>query len=334
MVPSTNCKAVGLQWLLAVASLSACQPQVASDVPTGSSQAVDLSAKEQESTQEAMPESEDVVVRAARPFSGYRLSDGLQLSEEELFTYLAAADAICIGERHDSALDHYGQWRAVEALAERREMRGFELGVGLEMVQSDAQMALSDYLSASTNRDQFVEASNWQSSWGYPIQFYDPLLLEAGDSNVRGIALGVPEALTQRIAREGLASLHETDLRQVPSLDLNNAEHRRLFDGLMGGHPLPDGAVLDHYYQAQVLWDESMAKRSKQWILQHYPLRKMIILAGVAHCHKSAIPSRMERDSDLVVLNLISSSSQPTLSKSDSVEDLMYQGYEYQIVFK
>lgn len=334
MIRSTIWSASRLALVVALGALSACQPQGTTKLPIGSSQAVDQSQKEEQSEAGMLTAAEDAVVRAARHFTGYRLSDGLRLSEEELFTYLAAADAICIGERHDSALDHYGQWRAVNALAERRMMRGFELGLGLEMVKSEAQVPLNEYLSDMIDRDQFVKASKWEQAWGFPIQFYDPLLLEAGDSNVRGIALGTAAGLSQRVARGGLASLHETDQRQVPPLDLSDAEHRRLFESLMGGHPLPKDAVLDHYYQAQVLWDETMAKRSKQWILQHYPLRKMIILAGRAHCHRSAIPARMERDTDLVVVNLISSSTRPHLGSGNSADDLMYQGYEYQIVFE
>jgi hypothetical protein len=41
----------------------------------------------------------------------------------------------------------------------------------------------------------------------------------------------------------------------------------------------------------------------------------------------------MERGSDLVVVNLIASSKRPFDPSGGSAEDLLYAGYEYQIVF-
>src|SRR5690606_16716605 len=86
-----------------------------------------------EAKQPAEIPDEDVVRKAARPFSGFRPKDGATFTDEQLITYLAAADAICIGERHDQVLDHYAQLRLLEGLSERRALRGFELGLALEI---------------------------------------------------------------------------------------------------------------------------------------------------------------------------------------------------------
>jgi uncharacterized iron-regulated protein len=306
------------------------------DADIGSSRDVDQSGMDRETivqTERPPAPPEDVVQKAGRPFTGYRTADALVLEPEELFTYLAAADAVCIGERHDDALDHFAQWRTLQGFAERRLLRGFELGIGLEMVSREQQLALSEYLAGHTDREHFVATTDWDHMWGFPIQYYDPQFVEARARGVRGLSLAVPDRIVNRVAREGLAAISKNDGRRIPPLDLTDQTHRQLFDALMQGHPLPDDAVADHYYQAQVVRDESMALFSKNWLLEHRPLRKLLIFAGVAHCHHNAIPSRMERENGLVVVNLIAAKKTPYRSTGKTADDLVYAGYEYQIVF-
>lgn len=318
------------------AALSGCsstpQPLV-----SGIDETADLEPGEttvQKAAPSATPElAEDVVLAAGRPFSGFRPADGARFDEEELFTYLASADAVCIGERHDAALDHYAQWRTLGGFFERRPMRGFELGIGLEMVPRERQLALTEYLSGATDRERFLSATDWGNTWGFPIQFYDPALVLAKTNQVRGVALGVPRRVTRRIVERGLHAISASDRRLIPDLDLGDPVHRKLFDSLMQGHPLPDGMVLDHFYQAQVVWDEAMALVAKNWLMEHHPLRKLLIFAGAAHCHRNAIPARMERGTELVVVNLITTNNQPHRPTGESTDDLLYRGYEYQIVF-
>ncbi len=297
----------------------------------GSSEDVDQSQHEEQEPSWTPPvASEDAVQKAARPFTGYRSADGLALSEEELFTHLAAADAVCVGERHDSALDHYVQLRTLEAFAERRTLRGFELGLALEMVQSGSQYELTEYVGGRMTRAQFIEETDWFKTWGFPIQYYDPQLRFSSKASIHTFGLGVPSSLSHAVAHHGLGGLSESDQRQIPSLDLDNKQHRELFDSLMGSHPLPEEAELDHFYQAQVVWDEAMAKKGRSWLAEHQPLRKLILLAGVAHCHSTAIPARMQRESGLTVVNLIAVQGSPNTDPSD----LLHSGYEYQIVFE
>lgn len=325
-------------WLFAPVGLAlgCAGHQYPADADIGSSRSVDQSGLAGETIVEAErppAPAEDVVLRAERPFSGYRTADQLTLDPEELFTYLASADAVCIGERHDDPLDHFAQWRALQGFAERRLVRGFELGMGLEMVSREQQLALSEYLARHTDREHFLTTTDWDHSWGYPIQYYDPGFVLAQARGVRGLSLGVPDRIVNRVAREGLAAMSKSEGRRIPPLDLADRTHRQLFDVLMEGHPLPDDAVADHYYQAQVVRDESMALVSKNWLLEHRPLRKLLIFAGLAHCHQSAIPARMERESGLVVVNLIAAKKKPFRPTGKTADDLMYAGYEYQIVF-
>lgn len=283
----------------------------------------------------AQPEApaETVVQEAARPFSGYRPVDQQNFSEEEFLTTLASADAICIGERHDQPLDHYAQLRALDGLLERRALRGFELGLALEMVTKEAQPVLTAYQEGSLSDEEFEVDSRWAQQWGFPIQYYRPQLSLAVKDGAKLLGLGVDRELTKQIAKGGYEALDEVQLSRLPNIDEKNAAHRRLFDSLMAGHPHTEGQSLDNYYAAQLVWDESMARRSAEWLSARAPSRKLVIFAGTAHCHRTAIPSRIERRERFVVVNVLPvAGGQPLEAEGEHKE--LVSGYDYQMVFE
>ncbi len=294
-------------------------------------------------SEDALPEDlaegktpeEDVVQKAARPFTGYRALDRLTLTDEELITYLASADGICIGEQHGTALDHYGELRLVSGLLDRRYMRGFELGVALEMVRSQAQAALNRFSADESTLDEFAELAQFREEWGVPLQYYAPQLEAARDGNAPLIGLGVPRALTRKVSEVGLVGLTPKEARFVPELDRSLTEHRALFDALMQDHPGPKSNS-DHYYEAQLIWDEQMAETSADWLSQRFPGRKVLVLAGVAHCHRSGIPARFERRTGQTMVSVLPvSGGKPTpLAQSPAnAEERIIQGYDFQMVF-
>ena len=284
---------------------------------------------------EEEPPPEDVIHRAARPFSGYRVEDQLAMSDEEMLTRLASADAICVGERHDQPLDHYAQYRALSGFLERRKMRGFELAIGMEMVRSENQSLLTAYQTGSLTDDAFEDASRWKQQWGFPIQYYRPQMRLALHHQVEMLALGVDRELTRQVATGGIESLDDESWQKLPEIDADNREHRQLFDELMAGHPQDESgkSSLDNYYSAQLIWDEAMAEKSASWLKSRAPARKLIIFAGVAHCHRSAIPSRIERRGALEVVSLLPVPG-GEVKKATGEDAHLVEGYDYQMVFQ
>jgi uncharacterized iron-regulated protein len=288
-----------------------------------------------EPKQASVAPDEDVVEKAARPFSGFRPADGATFTDEQLMTFLAAADAICIGERHDQVLDHYAQLRLLEGLSERRPLRGFELGLALEMVRKREQPTLDAYAQGRVSDEEFETLSGWETEWGYPIQFYRPQLRWAAEERVQLIALGVDRELTQRVAQVGLTGLKDKERSQVPEIGPASTEHRALFDGLMQGHPTEAGSK-ENYYQAQLVWDESMAHVSAGWLGERTPARKLLIMAGSAHCHRSAIPERLARRTGATVVSVLpvdGKPRQPPEGSASSTDERVIAGYDYQMVF-
>ncbi len=275
----------------------------------------------------------EVVQKAAREFTGYRAADDRSFARESFLTHLAAADAVCIGERHDAPLDHFAELSLIHALAERRAMRGFQLAVGFEMVRKKYQAALNAFGQGVLSVDQFRTASAWDKEWGFPLEYYAPSIEAARAAQAASLAFGVDRELTAAVAQSGLDALPAKLSRDLPDLDLDNAEHRKLFDGMMVGHPAGNP---EFYYEAQVIWDESMADQSFAFLRAHAPGRKLIVLAGVAHCHRLAIPSRIERRGSFQVVSVLPVEAQPVKPKSTgeaSLDERLAAGYDYQLVF-
>lgn len=237
----------------------------------------------------------DVVAQAAGAVQVLRLRDGVELSGPALGRELLEYDAICAGEAHDSAAQHYGQLWLEQRLAARAENLGLELGVGFEMWASRYQRELDGFASGKLSESDFLQKTEYETRWGYSFSFYRPLLESGRNLGLPLIALNAPRELTKHIAREGLAALPPELTRELPELDLNDPEHRADFDRRMKGHPGLEPSELDHYYAAQVVWDETMAEKSSRWLDLHTPVRRLLIIAGQAHCQRSAIPSRIER---------------------------------------
>jgi uncharacterized iron-regulated protein len=241
---------------------------------------------------EALPA--DVVARAALPIFG--LEAGVVLTESELFDRLAASPAVCLGEFHDVAAHHYAQARALDELAARAEAEGLAFGVGFEMFQRPFQTPLSAYAAGELSEAEMLEQTEYATRWGLDFALYRPLLEGAQAHGLAALALNAPAELTREIGRNGLEALDAAQLAQVPELVLDDAEHRAFIFGLFG--VLPEQAAeagLENVYVAQTTWDETMAETSASWLLEEGPAGRLLIFAGGAHCHRSAIPRRITR---------------------------------------
>jgi len=307
----------------------------------------------EESAEQGEPEStpvaevpDDVVQQAAAELSGLRTADRAALSFETTMTYLASADAICIGERHDDAADHYAELRTVQALLERRRLRGYELGIGLEMVNASYQSALQSYVEGGVSDAALEENVSWGTEWGFDFSYSRPVFRESLVRFGSLVALGVPRQVTRDVATKGLAGLNPNQRRALPELDLHVAGHRAVFDALMTAHPGlessgeaaqggPSGHApshaeqLDRFYEAQVVWDEAMAERAANWLTQRYPGRKLVILAGAAHCHPTAIPARIRRRAAFTVVSVLPKAKD---EPSQPGRDRLVSEYEYLLV--
>lgn len=274
-----------------------------------------------EKPREIVPD--DVVERAAQPFRGRNNDSGSELAQERLYDELAHFDVVCLGEAHDSARDHYAELALVEALARRARVSGRAIGIGFEMFQTPYADVLGAYSRGHIDDTVLRKKTHYDDRWGFPYAYYRPVLAYGRAFGLPLKPLNAPRELTHAVAEKGLAGLTQRERRRLPDMDLDDSEHRAAFDRLMAHHPAAPGMNRDNFYAAQVVWDETMAQTAASWVNLRAPQRQMIVLAGSAHCAKSAIPSRIERRVAARVANVRLSASAP----EDSA------GYEYTLLF-
>jgi len=320
--------------LCLLALVSACAGKQKNNIGiTTEAELVREEAKEEPPHRKANEVSDHAVTDLNRNFFGHRASDRARLEKDPLLTELAAADGICIGEQHDSLEAHYGQYRILEGLLLRRRMRGFELGLALEMVTSADQSSLTAYADGELDLAAWSQRVRFEEQTGLSLHYYSPLLELAKKERAVLAGLGVSKELSRAVAEKGFDGLDENERRRLsPQMDLESPAHRRLFDHLMVGHPHGSGGTAPtspSMYQAQVLWDEAMALRALDYLGGYASVRKLLIVAGEAHCHQSGIPYRMETRSGLNITNVLIAEGTPR-----PAEDLVAQGYDYQLVLE
>jgi uncharacterized iron-regulated protein len=203
-----------------------------------------------------------------------------ELSEDELFGALAQAPAVCFGETHDNAAHHRAQAVVAGELVARARDAGAPFALGFEMFQTPFQTA---------------------TRWGYDFAFYRPLLELAREHRLPALALNAPAELTHKIADQGLDGLSAEERAALPELDLNDPEHRAYVTAQLGTFH-SDEASLDNPYAVQVVWDETMAETASEWLSNSGDTARLMIIAGLGHCHRSAVPARITRRTGGAVL--------------------------------
>ena len=245
----------------------------------------------------------DIVAQSALPL--HALEAGTVLSETELWDRLTRAPAVCLGEIHDLPADHYAEVRAIAELAQRARTASVPLAIGFEMFQRPFQGPLSAFVAGQLDEGALLAGTEYATRWGYDFSLYRPLLEATRDQGLPALALNMRAEITRKIGRTGLDSLEPSERAELPELVLDDAEHREFIFGLFG--VLPEHATefgLDDVYVAQTVWDETMADSAARWLDASGAGSRILILAGAAHCHESAIPRRVTRRTGLATTSV------------------------------
>lgn len=214
---------------------------------------------------------------------------------------LAGQNVIYLGETHDSAADHQIQLEILQELYKRRP----NLGVALEQFQRPYQRVLDDYQQGKLTEAQLVTASEYETRWGFPWSLYEKLLQFAKINNLPLIALNTPSEVTRKVGRQGLESLTFTDRRFIPAISTiqigPDSYRDRIYKVYSEMHAAKSNSqsitskAFIQFFQAQVLWDETMADRIAQAVEKN-PDRLIIVLVGQGHLlYHDGIPNRVIR---------------------------------------
>ena len=145
------------------------------------------------------------------------------------------------------------------------------------------------------------------------------------------VALNVPRDWVRTVGKGGLKGLTSEQQAQVPTVRTDNADHKKVFDGLMGGHPMT-GPQGDNIYAAQCLWDEGMADSALKYIARRYgsvenmPKNTVfVIVAGMGHgLYKQGINWRIKTRTGKDTLTLINVEADKEATVSRGLADYVY----------
>jgi uncharacterized iron-regulated protein len=234
---------------------------------------------------------------------------------------------VFLGESHDDPVHHQTQANVIDGLVKH----GRTVIVGLEMFTRPNQENLNAWTLGKESEDEFIKNSNWQKEWGFPFPLYRPIFNVIKANRLPMIALNVPRDWVRSVGKNGLKGLTAEQQAQVPTVLTNNANHKAVFNGLMGGHPMV-GTQGDNIYAAQCLWDEGMADTALKYVTNRFGSPSTIpknvvfvIVAGMGHgLYKQGINWRIMRRTGLETLTLINVESEQPMPISRGVADYVY----------
>lgn len=247
-------------------------------------------------------------------------------SHQEILPQLAQADVVYLAETHDNPKDHQTQLEIIQELR-----RNSKIVLAMEMFQRPYQGVLDSYLAGQLSEQELLEQSEYKQRWGFPWEYYAPILRFAQEKQLPVLALNTPTEVTRQVAREGLESLTPKQRSFIPpfaEIRTDNAEYRQMMLSIFKQHQHGSygSADFERFFLAQVLWDETMAEKIAQ-SLQANPDYQVVVLVGQGHIvYGYGIPSRVARrmqDKKLVQYSVLLSSPEDVADTNKPIADFV-----------
>jgi uncharacterized iron-regulated protein len=220
------------------------------------------------------------------PQAVFDLHHGRKMPLAEIAPQLIRNRIVLVGEHHDEEGHHRAQLNVIQALVEA----GGRVVVGLEMFRRDSQEPLDRWVRGEIGPQDFEKI--YAENWSYPWAMYRPIFDYAREKRLPMIGLNVPRAITRQVARSGFASLSDEQRGQLSDVTCRiDAEYMRYIRSVFGAHA-HGGMDFTFFCEAQMVWDTAMAVHALNH-LESNPGATVVILAGVGHARKEAVPRQV-----------------------------------------
>jgi aminopeptidase N len=206
--------------------------------------------------------------------------------------HIAGKMIIYVGETHDQFSHHAMQLEIIKDLYRR----GRKVAIGMEMFQRPFQKALDDYIEGRTDEREFLKTTQYFERWGFDYNLYRPILQFARAENIPVVALNMRQEIVDKVFRGGFDSLSPEEKESLPSqMDFSDNAYKERLRKIFGEHEDYKTEKFDFFYQAQILWDETMSESIDRFLRTH-PNDQMVVLAGSGHLtYGFGIPKRTAR---------------------------------------
>jgi len=204
----------------------------------------------------------------------------------------AAAPVVLLGEQHDSAADHAWELATIERLYAANP----SLVLGFEMFPRSDQNVLNRWVAGQLSETDFLAQSDWKHVWGFPPPLYLPIFRFARDHRIPMLALNVSSKVVHLAARQGFANIPPADREGVGTPAPPSAAYRAELKEAMGSHggPKMTPERLDHFIDAQLVWDRAMAEAIAAQRARAQA-RPVVAIMGAGHLEdRYGVPHQLE----------------------------------------
>jgi uncharacterized iron-regulated protein len=205
---------------------------------------------------------------------------GLRVSFDGMMEMVSGARLVFVGETHDNFQAHRVQLEIIRDLERRFPGR---VAIGMEMFRQPQQETLDRWSRGRLTELEFLQATQWQKSWGVDFRHYRAILDFARDRHIDLIALNPSADLQDEVRRRGLDSLPDEVRSQLPEIGDPDPYEHAVMKAIYGAH-LPTEGAFEAFFRVQLLWEESMAERVVDYLHSERGQGKIIVvLAGAGH---------------------------------------------------
>lgn len=224
-------------------------------------------------------------------------NEGKGITYEQLDRQLAKYDVVFLGEMHNCPITH---WLEFEITRSLYGIHKEKLTLGEEMMESDNQLILEEYLQRKITYERFEEEARlWPN---YSTDYY-PVVFFAKENKIPFVATNIPRRYANAVKNggmEALDSLSDEAKRYIAPLpiafDYDEKESEAAFSmmNMMGGRKSGDNYKLA---QAQAVKDATMG-----WFIANNIRGKFLHINGSYHSdwkggiipYLASLPSRYE----------------------------------------
>lgn len=190
------------------------------------------------------------------PFKIFDTRTGEQMTINELADRMDKSEVVIWGEEHNDTIGHILELKMLKLLNERHRNN---IGLSLEMFETDCQVLLDEYLGGFISKEKLLkDARAWNN-----YEDYSPLVEFAKTTKIPVTAANSPRRYNSIMSSRGpktLDSLGDASKDFIAKLPIKAGKKGRYYEkfvGIMGG----EGNVHSpNMFASQCLWDATMAQ--------------------------------------------------------------------------
>ena len=218
---------------------------------------------------------------ASLPTDFLSLDDNKALSLDSVMNNISDKRVIFIGEIHGTSSIHLLQLEIMKRLRQS----GKEVIVATEAFPFTRQEILNKWIEGSLGRRNFVRA--YSANWSIPFEYYEGIFDYAKEQRIPLLAINAEDAVIREVSKNGPQAIPEDLLSRIKFTDCStDTVYKEMMNSMSHVSEFP------FFCDGQRLRDTVMAFNiAKAMRGNNYTV---VVLAGVAHSSKIAVPRMLE----------------------------------------